>query len=120
MTPSRISSFYWFPSVVNFPGIDGILFDGKDIYLLQATISNEHRRPDDGLKKVWEIIGAASSQLLNWHFVVITDIKYLAEKYVTDLGAQLPLRLGRIQKVVGVWGCFLEPTFGPQGFFLTS
>ena len=79
-------SFYWFPSVVNFPGIDGILVNGKNIYALQATIADTHRMPDAELKKAWEAIGAASAQLYNWHFVMVTDKQGLAEKYVkTDL-----------------------------------
>jgi hypothetical protein len=108
-----LPTFYWFPSVVNFPGIDGILVNGNNIYALQATIADTHRRPDAGLKKAWEAIGAASAQLYKWHFVMVTDKKSLAEKYVTKLGTHVSL--GRNSLKVPVWGCFIEGGFGPLG-----
>jgi len=108
---NRLPTFYWFPSVVNFPGIDGIFVDGEKIYLLQATIADTHRRPDARLKKAWKAIGAASAQLYNWHFVMVTDKKGLAEiqKYVRELGPHLPgVFLGVNRHEVPVWGCFLR------------
>ena len=106
---NRLPMFYWFPSVVNFPGIDGILVNGENIYLLQATIADTHRRPDAGLKKAWKTIGAASAQLYKWHFVMVSDKKGLAEKYVRELGPHLPgVFLGENRHEVPVWGCFLE------------
>ena len=109
---NRSLLFYWFPSVVNFPGIDGILVNGENIYLLQATIADTHRRPDAGLKKAWKTIGAASAQLYKWHFVMVTDKRGLAEKYVRELGPHLPgVFLGENRHKVPVWGCFLESGF---------
>jgi len=109
-------SFYWFPSVVKFFGIDGILVNGKNIYALRATIADTHRMPDAGLKKAWEAIGAASAQLYNWHFVMVTDKQGLAEKYVKELGTHLRgVHLGSGHLKVSVWGCVLESRFGPLG-----
>ena len=109
-----LSLFYWFPSVVNFPGIDGILVNGKNIYLLQATIADIHRRPHAGLKKAWKAIGAVA-QLYKWHSVMVIDKKGLAEKYVRELGTHLPgVSLGHNHLKVPVWGCFLECEFGGQ------
>ncbi|KIL58550.1 hypothetical protein M378DRAFT_313137 [Amanita muscaria Koide BX008] len=68
-------SFYWFPSVVDWPGIDGVLVNGNDIYALQASIADTHRCPHEGLEKVWQTIGV---------------------DYATDLGTRLPdVALGR-------------------------
>ena len=107
-----LDRLYWFPSVVNFPGIDGILVNGKHLFLLQATIADSHRRPDDGLKNVWKAIGAAFAQLYNWHFVMVTDQKDLAEKYVRELGTHLSgVSLGQSRSKVLVWGYFLEGGF---------
>jgi len=106
-------SFYWFPSGVNFPGIDGILVNGKNIYALQATIADVHRMPDAGFKKAWEAIGAASARFYNWHFVMVTDKQGLAEK---ELGTHLRgVHLGSGHLKVSVWGCVLESSFGPLG-----
>jgi hypothetical protein len=111
-----LSSFYWFPSVVNFPGIDGILVNGKNMYLLQATIADTHRRPDAGIKKAWKAIGATFAQLYQWHFVMTTDKKNLAEEYVRELGTHLTgVSLGQSRREVSVWGCFLQGGFGPSG-----
>jgi hypothetical protein len=109
-------SFYWFPSVINFPGIDGDLVNGKNIYALQATIADTHRRADAGLKEAWEAIGAASARFYNWHFVMVTDKQGLAEKYVKELGNHLRgVHLGSGHLKVSVWGCVLQNRFGPLG-----
>ncbi|EIM87880.1 uncharacterized protein STEHIDRAFT_155243 [Stereum hirsutum FP-91666 SS1] len=48
-----LESFYWIPSVIDFPGIDGVLGDIKgNIYAVQATIAGEHKSPVDGLRKI--------------------------------------------------------------------
>ncbi|KIL58556.1 hypothetical protein M378DRAFT_170456 [Amanita muscaria Koide BX008] len=100
-------SFYWFPSVVDWPGIDGVLVNGNDIYALQATIADTHRGPRDGLKKVWQTIGADVARLFTWHFVVVTDNKDLADKHTTDFGTRLDdVALGRRPHVkVLAWVC---------------
>src|SRR6266508_3800744 len=68
---NRPSPFYWFPSIVNYPGIDGVLVNGNNIFALQATIADTHDEPRDGLKKVWQTIGAAVAQNFTWHFVIV-------------------------------------------------
>jgi hypothetical protein len=48
------TSFYWKPSVANYPGVDGVLGDtGGNIYAVQATIAGDHTSPVQGLKKLW-------------------------------------------------------------------
>jgi len=71
-----------FPLFVNFPGIDGVLGNGQNIYALQVIITDTHRRADARLKKAWEAIGAVSALFYSWHFVMITDKQGLTEKYV--------------------------------------
>ena len=46
------SLFYWFPSIVNFPGVDGVLFNDDDIYNIQATIADTLYGPLERLRKV--------------------------------------------------------------------
>ncbi len=106
---NRPSSFYWFPSVVNFLGIDSVLVNGNNIYALQATIADTYDRPLDGLRKIWQAIGAAAAQPFIWHFVIVTDNKPLADKYATELGTQLhDVALGRRRVRVSAWVCVLK------------
>jgi len=55
---NRLSSFYWFPYIVNFVGLDGVLVN-DNICALQATIADTHKGPLEELRKVWQTIGAA-------------------------------------------------------------
>jgi len=88
-TCNRLSSIYWFPSFMSFPGIDSILINGNNIYALQATIADTYDKPSNGLKKVWQTIGPEVAQHFTWHFVMVTDNKPLADKYAKDFGTQL-------------------------------
>ena len=106
---NRPSSFYWFLSIVNFVGVDGVLVDGDNIYALQSTISGTHGGPLEGLKKVWKTIGAVVAELFNWHFVLVCDSKVLAEKYAEKLGTELSgVYLGRKRLRVSVWVCVIR------------
>ncbi|KAJ8515992.1 hypothetical protein ONZ45_g6672 [Pleurotus djamor] len=53
--------FYWRPNAPNFPGIDGVLFDGKAVYAIQATValSRKHSTIETGLKEVKKQLPAA-------------------------------------------------------------
>lgn len=94
---------------MNFVGIDGVLGIGNNIYALQSTIAGTHEGPLEGLKKVWRTIGAAVADSFNWHFVLVSDDKVLAKKYVKELGTQLSdVYLGRKRLRVSVWVCVLK------------
>ena len=48
------NSFYWIPSAGNFPGINSVLGDEEgNVFTIQATITDDHKSPKDGIKKVW-------------------------------------------------------------------
>jgi hypothetical protein len=94
---------------VNFVGLDGVLVNGDDIYNLQATIADTHTGPLEGLRKVWQTIGAAVAELFKWHFVIVTDKQTLADKYAEELGTQLrDVYLGRKRIKVSAWVCVLK------------
>ena len=107
---NKLSSFYWFPSVVRLPGIDSVLVSGNNIFTLQATITDTHDGPHIGLKNIWHMIGAEQARHFTWHFVVVTNNKSLADKYAKDFGTQLrDVTLGPHPYVrVSVWACVLD------------
>jgi hypothetical protein len=56
-------SFYWIPSVANFPGIDSVLGDtDSHIYTIQATIASTHASPEQGMKGVGAIPSGDSNK----------------------------------------------------------
>ena len=96
-------SFYWIPSVANFPGIDSVLGNGAHIYTIQATITDEHKSPEDGIKKVWGQLLPQIRTSCTWHFVVMTNSTQTAERYETKFTTDLAqFRLGR-DTTVRVW-----------------
>ncbi|KAI0751238.1 hypothetical protein C8Q80DRAFT_1268508 [Daedaleopsis nitida] len=100
--------FYWFPSVVNFPGIDGVLVNSHNVYVLQATVAVVHDDPKDGMRKVWKAFGATNAARYSWHFVAVTDQDESTRWYAKDFAAKLNgLLLGEAKKSVCVWGCVL-------------
>ncbi|KZV91207.1 hypothetical protein EXIGLDRAFT_693938 [Exidia glandulosa HHB12029] len=80
------SSFYWIPSVVNFPGVDGVLVtvdgDEKNLYAVQATIAEEHPSPVKGLREVWKQVDKEIRQTCRWNFVVVADEESTATGYL--------------------------------------
>ncbi|KAF9012132.1 hypothetical protein BDZ89DRAFT_916736, partial [Hymenopellis radicata] len=63
-------SFYWMPSVVDFPGIDGILGDiNGDVFALQATTAADHANPRDGLKQAWTAMSTRAH--CHWNYVLV-------------------------------------------------
>lgn len=102
------STFYWIPSIMNFPGIDGVLGAGKDIFTLQASVAEKHGSPIDGIRKTWNAVSPAIREDCTWHVVVVSDTHATADsirkQFLDDLK---DLRLGRAKVVVQVWGCVL-------------
>jgi len=95
-------------SAANFPGIDGVLGDGNDIYTIQATIAEEHKSPVDGIKKVWKQLLPKIRKDRTWHFVVITNSTQTAGAYVAKFTTDLAeFRLGR-GTTVEVWAGVLS------------
>ncbi|KAJ8509121.1 hypothetical protein ONZ45_g8682 [Pleurotus djamor] len=57
--------FYWRrPSAPNFPGVDGVLFDGEAVYVIQATVSGKHGTVETGLNEVKKDLPAALRKVL--------------------------------------------------------
>ena len=104
--------FYWVPSVANFPGIDCILGDeDQNLFTIQVTIAKDHKSPEKGIEKLWSGLPSEVFSHHIWHFVVITDSKLGADKYVERFSHQLKnLKLGRARHIVQVWGCVFKKT----------
>jgi hypothetical protein len=102
-------SFYWIPSVVNFPGVDGVLGDTDGhVYIIQAIIANTHTSPELGIKKVWEQFRPEVRTSRTWHFVVIADTKQAADSYADKFSKELCyFTLGQARAHVQVWACVL-------------
>ena len=113
-------SFYWIPSQANFPGIDGVLADDKNIYAVQAIIAEEHRNPMDGLRKIWRNFERDVRMERAWHLVVIAADESLARDYANHFAQTVeatPLRAGThatATKSVKVWGCVLAAPTVPS------
>ena len=101
-------SFYWIPSVANFPGIDSVLGtpDGR-LYTIQATIANEHTNPELGISKVWASVSKEVRMGRTWHFVVVGDTKDVVDKYVREYSGKLALGRKAVVVDVDVWGALL-------------
>lgn len=66
--------FYWRPPGTNFPGIDAVLYVGRTVYVLQATISSVHRSAEPGLVAIYDKLKAAFKKLpLCLLFVTATE-----------------------------------------------
>ncbi|KAJ6491758.1 hypothetical protein C8R47DRAFT_1214552 [Mycena vitilis] len=106
------ASFYWIPSVVNFPGVDGVFGDdANDIFTVQATIAGEHRDADDGLRKAWAA-GSEECQARNWHLVLMCESQDQARALLQDFS--LSIRLGRVRKSVKLWARGTAPRLQRQ------
>ncbi|TFK82894.1 hypothetical protein K466DRAFT_529784 [Polyporus arcularius HHB13444] len=103
---SEFSSFYWLPSASNFPGVDGVLANRRNIYAVQANIADEYNSPEQGLQKVWAMFDQEVRDQRVWHVVFVADSKTLASRYVATYAKELKdFALG--QDKVTVWGCVL-------------
>ncbi|KAF9017595.1 hypothetical protein BDZ89DRAFT_960923 [Hymenopellis radicata] len=115
MSPSRVLSgtesslkcapaaqgFYWMPSVVDFPGIDGILGDiNGDVFALQATTVADHVDPHEGLKRAWTAMSTRAH--CHWNYVLVCssqeDVEALLDVFVPQLkdlklGDQCPVKV---------------------------
>ncbi|KAE9389933.1 hypothetical protein BT96DRAFT_1066308, partial [Gymnopus androsaceus JB14] len=66
------TSFYWMPSVSNFPGIDAVLGDTDgNIFTVQCSIAMDHSAPNDGILKARQSIPSAIRNACSWHHVVV-------------------------------------------------
>ena len=104
-------SFYWMPSATNFPGVDGVLGDTDGhVYAIQATISEDHKDPNEGIKKVWGHLLPEVRTGRAWRYVVVAETRRDAEKYVDEFKEKLSdFTLGQDRTRVQVWGCVLHP-----------
>lgn len=106
--PSDASSFYWIPSVMNFPGIDGVLGVGKNIFTLQASIAEDYRSPIEGIRRTWAAFSPDVQTNCTWHVVVVADTQNTANNLRNQISNDLKdLRLGCAKVVVQVCGCAL-------------
>ena len=105
------NSFYWIPTVANFPGVDGVLGDiDGNVYTVQAAVAQDHNSPIDGIKKVWRLFLPEARAKRIWHYVVVTDSKRTADEYVTEFSEKLcDFTLGKARARVQVWACVLRP-----------
>ncbi|KAH9921157.1 uncharacterized protein B0H18DRAFT_880418 [Fomitopsis serialis] len=106
------SSFYWFPSVTTFPGVDGVLVDDHNVYVVQATMAADQELPAKGLKKIWAAFDANIKYKRTWHYVVVTDRTKGATQHASDLLRTMEnFTLGPKGNcvVLKCWSCVLSP-----------
>ncbi|KAF9242372.1 hypothetical protein BU15DRAFT_60492 [Melanogaster broomeanus] len=65
--------FYWRPVSSNFPGIDGLLRRGDDVYAIQCSMFKRHQSPLEGLRMLQEIIGKHRG--LSWRVIFVGPSK---------------------------------------------
>jgi len=65
----RPFNFYWRPREPNFPGVDALIRQGNEIWVLQYTISKRHRSATEGLAQVYRLIN--HKQRVTWHLVIL-------------------------------------------------
>jgi hypothetical protein len=108
-TANSNDAFYWMPSVINFPGIDGVLGDANNnVFTLQASIAGEHRDLDDGIRKAWETMPQDHREGRCWNFVLVCENKAHAELLLPKFSQQInKLKLGRKRVTVRLWACVL-------------
>ena len=82
-------SYYWLTSVMNFPGIDGVLSYGRNIYTLQASIAKDHRAPIDGIPKTWDAVSPEVREQCTWHFIVVADDEHTTKTLRAKFAEQL-------------------------------
>ena len=103
--------FYWIPSVINFPGVDGVLSDiDGNIYVVQATIAGEHGSPVQGLRSIWGTVDKSLRDSGVWRFVVVADVKSTADRHAAVFLNELKdVTFGHQRKQIEAWGCVLQP-----------
>lgn len=93
---------------MNFPGIDGVLSAGKNIFTLQASIAEKHRSPIDGIRKTWSAVSPVVREKCTWHVVVVADKQDTADNIRKQFLKNLKdFHLGHANVNVQVWGCVL-------------
>ncbi|KAE9384617.1 hypothetical protein BT96DRAFT_950436 [Gymnopus androsaceus JB14] len=107
------ASFYWMPSVSNFPGIDAVLGDtDRNIFTVQCSIAKDHSAPNDGILKASQSIPSAIRNAHSWHHVVVSDTLATAQKQGSQAVSQLrktPREQANAQVLINmnVWYCTL-------------
>ena len=103
-------AFYWVPSVANLPGIDGVLGDGDgNLFTIQVTIAEDHSSPEKGIKRLWSELPSEVRNGHIWHFVVVTETKMEANKYIKKFSQELRhFKPGHAQNIIQVWGCAFQ------------
>ncbi|KAF6748261.1 hypothetical protein DFP72DRAFT_579937 [Ephemerocybe angulata] len=102
--------FYWMPSVVDLPGVDGVLGDGKgNLYVVQAISRTEaHRSPVKGLQWTLQMVKNSLRDEGHWYFVVVGDDRSMVDDGVDRFSTELEgVTFGRHNVRVEVWGCVL-------------
>jgi len=61
--------FYWRPQDPNFPGVDALIRQNNEIWVLQYTISKRHCPATGGLDRVYDLMG--HKQMVTWYLVLL-------------------------------------------------
>ena len=88
-------------------GVDGVLADSANVFVLQATIAGDHRDPSEGLLKVWQNFDRRVRDQRTWHVVFVTDSEALAQESVDQFEAEKNFILGGTKIQVKARGCVL-------------
>ncbi|KAJ7743168.1 hypothetical protein B0H16DRAFT_1423152 [Mycena metata] len=98
--------FYWMPSAANFPGIDSVLGDTQgNIFILQATIAQEHRDPKDGIRKIWAAMPDFRRRC-TLHFVLVCEDESQADELLRLLIQDMQnFTVGNQKLAVNLWTC---------------
>ncbi|KAF6749584.1 hypothetical protein DFP72DRAFT_852446 [Ephemerocybe angulata] len=101
------TAFYWMPSIPNFPGIDSVLANDNQIYVLQATIATDHTSPVKGLEDIFGKLKKLQPPHCQWHYVIIGQDKSTVENLAAKASRQLQNGTDNL-KNMGVWVCVLS------------
>jgi hypothetical protein len=81
---------YGLPTIVNFPGIDGIFMTEKPIYLIRVTLSEKRDVTKDleGLFLILEEIQRGREIVMIWVVDSANILKFTPEKAFSEFGIQ--------------------------------
>jgi len=75
------SKVYYRPKIINFPSIDGIIRDGRYLYVLQVTTAVKHPVKVQGLKKIWDAFSGSGVEEMLLVFV-LPDCDYTKQTFI--------------------------------------
>ncbi|TFK21338.1 hypothetical protein FA15DRAFT_707309 [Coprinopsis marcescibilis] len=117
----RVPKFYWTSSVVDLPGVDGVLGDDDGhVNILQAAIADEadYRSPVKGLEAIFAMLGAWEFQPYHpggscrCRFVIFADDKPTADRLLERFQVELEGVEYLGKKIsVEVWACVLSKAY---------